>query len=92
MVETKNPKTLLNKLSDDLSGRNLSKPQSRLLSKLIMFDAMSLDEENDPIKKRLYDLFFNWKTQGDKEEEEEQGNNTDKNVIEKQREEDRIEK
>jgi hypothetical protein len=57
-----------------------------------MFDAMSLDEENDPIKKRLYDLFFNWKTQGDKEEEEEQGNNTDKNVIEKQREEDRIEK
>ena len=40
----------------------LRKDQEKLLSMLIYFDALMLDSAADPIKKRLYDLFFQWRT------------------------------
>lgn len=42
----------------------LRKDQEKLLSMLIYFDALMLDSAADPIKQRLYDLFFQWKTGG----------------------------
>lgn len=40
---------------------NLNKQQDCLLRKLIYFDTLVLDNENDSIKHRLYELFFQWR-------------------------------
>jgi len=44
-----------------------------LLKKLIHFDTLILDHDNDAIKHQLYELFFTWKAPGgDAEAGEEQ--------------------
>ena len=39
---------------------HLDKTQDLLLKKLIYFESLTIDHENDPIKQRLYKLFFGW--------------------------------
>lgn len=41
-----------------------------LIKKLIYFDALILQNENDAIKRQLYDLFFNWRQGVDAEEKD----------------------
>lgn len=47
----------------------LTKPQDQLLKKLIYFDSLMLDSENDEIKTKLYELFFSWRGARDLDEE-----------------------
>jgi len=41
-----------------------------LIKKLIYFDTLILENENDAIKRQLYDLFFNWRQGVDAEEKD----------------------
>ena len=39
----------------------LSKTQDHLLKKLIYFDTLVLDNQNDEVKHKLFELFFKWR-------------------------------
>jgi len=42
--------------------------QERLLNKLIEFRSLELEGDNEQIKKKLYDLFFEWRVKGPTDE------------------------
>lgn len=43
---------------DTHSNKTLKPESEQLLNKLIYFDCLTVDLENDPVKHELYDLFF----------------------------------
>jgi hypothetical protein len=48
----------------------LSKQQELLLNQLIYFDSMRLEHDNQDFKPKLYDLFFKWRKDIHKNQEE----------------------
>ncbi len=53
-------KQLLEKYRKASEKQDLDENQKLLLEKIIALDGITLDDENDQIQSRLYDLFFDW--------------------------------
>ena len=72
-------KDLISKFKLATENNDLDENQQLLLQKIISLDAFHIDGENDIIKRRLYELFFDWTSKEHKSDKNQQSHKHQEN-------------